>query len=82
MGVKSVPQIFIEFHYTQFEEFLSANLVIKMVKIFVGRLPEDVSKEQLEEMFKEFGEVMDCCVLKGYAFVHMTETDDAKNAIA
>lgn len=33
-------------------------------------------------MFKEFGEVMDCCVLKGYAFIHMTETDDAKNAIA
>ena len=52
-----------------------------MVKIFVGRLPEEATKEELEKMFKEFGEIMDCCVLKGYAFVHMTEVEDAKKAI-
>jgi len=52
-----------------------------MVKIFVGRLPEEATKEELEEMFREFGEIMDCCVLKGYAFVHMTEVEDAKKAI-
>lgn len=52
-----------------------------MVKIFVGRLPEDAVASDLEDLFKEYGEVMDCCVLKGYAFVHMTELEEAKKAI-
>ena len=52
-----------------------------MVKIFVGRLPDDATQPELEELFKEYGEVMDCCVLKGYAFVHMTELEEAKKAI-
>ena len=53
-----------------------------MVKIFVGRLNEEVTKEELEELFKAFGEVTDCSVLKNYGFVHMADLDEAKAAIA
>nr|CAB3265479.1 RNA-binding protein 4 [Phallusia mammillata] len=52
-----------------------------MVKIFVGRLPEDVKKSDLEQLFKEYGEVTDCCVLKNYGFVHMANLEEAKAAI-
>ena len=53
-----------------------------MVKIFVGRLSENVQKSELEELFKGFGEVTDCSVLKNYGFVHMANLDEAKAAIA
>jgi len=52
-----------------------------MVKIFVGRLPEDIKKSELEDLFKEYGEVTDSCVLKNYGFVHMANEDEAKAAI-
>lgn len=53
-----------------------------MVKIFVGRLTEDVQKTEIEDLFKAFGEVTDCSVLKNYGFVHMANLDEAKAAIA
>ncbi|XP_078491796.1 RNA-binding protein 4B-like [Ciona intestinalis] len=53
-----------------------------MVKIFVGRLPEDVKKSELEELFKAYGEITDCSILKNYGFVHMADLNDAKKAIA
>jgi len=52
-----------------------------MVKIFVGRLAESVDKNDLEDIFKEYGEVTDCSVLKNYGFVHMADLDEAKAAI-
>ena len=53
-----------------------------MVKIFVGRLTEEASKNEVEELFRAFGEVTDCSVLKNYGFVHMASLDEAQAAIA
>jgi len=53
-----------------------------MVKIFVGRLTEEVTKSEIEELFKSFGEVTDCSILKNYGFVHMADLEEAKAAIA
>ena len=53
-----------------------------MVKIFVGRLSEDVTKAEIEDLFKAFGEVTDCVTLKNYGFVHMADLEEAKAAIA
>lgn len=52
-----------------------------MVKIFVGRLADSVDKNDLENLFKGYGEVTDCSVLKNYGFVHMADLDEAKAAI-
>ncbi|XP_039260042.2 RNA-binding protein 4.1-like [Styela clava] len=52
-----------------------------MVKIFVGRLVDSVTKEKLESLFSPFGEVLDCVVLKNFAFVHMADKKDAERAI-
>lgn len=52
-----------------------------MVKIFVGRLPESITKERLSDMFGAFGKVVDSHVLKNFGFVHMAVKEEAEEAI-
>ena len=52
-----------------------------MVKIFIGRIPEDMKKGELAKMFAEFGDVIDCSIIKGYGFVHMADKEEAQKAI-
>eukprot|EP00913_Durusdinium_trenchii_P016906 g15894.t1 len=58
------------------------------VKLFVGRLPREVNKTQLEDCFKEFGEVLEVFIIAsqaasgvGCAFVRMASIDAAEEAI-
>ncbi|GAC1387761.1 MAG: RNA-binding protein [Candidatus Saccharimonadales bacterium] len=59
-------------------------------KLFVGGLPYSMSSEDLEELFKEFGEVASATVIidrdtnrsKGFGFVEFSSDDEAKAAIA
>uniref|UniRef100_A0A8C8FLE7 RRM domain-containing protein n=1 Tax=Oncorhynchus tshawytscha TaxID=74940 RepID=A0A8C8FLE7_ONCTS len=48
-----------------------------MVKIFIGNLPNEVEKDELEALFTQHGAVTECAKFKNYAFVHM---DDRKSA--
>ena len=60
------------------------------VKIFVGSIPEDYTAEQLLELFKPYGEVVETFILtdaqsgapKGSGFVKMRTKVDANNAIS
>lgn len=52
-----------------------------MVKIFVGRLAESVTRDQLQKLFEKFGEVSDCDILRDYGFVHMADESHALKAI-
>nr|XP_039256845.1 uncharacterized protein LOC120333481 isoform X1 [Styela clava] len=52
-----------------------------MVKIFVGRLAENVTTEDLQKIFEKFGEVSDCDILRDYGFVHMADENRAREAI-
>eukprot|EP00933_Yihiella_yeosuensis_P051507 TRINITY_DN4945_c2_g1_i1.p1 TRINITY_DN4945_c2_g1~~TRINITY_DN4945_c2_g1_i1.p1 ORF type:complete len:540 (+),score=134.97 TRINITY_DN4945_c2_g1_i1:130-1749(+) len=59
------------------------------VKLFIGRLPREVTKAALTECFAEFGEVMEVFIIAsqaqsgvGCAFVRMKEVEDAEDAIA
>ncbi|CAE7257308.1 FCA [Symbiodinium natans] len=59
------------------------------VKLFVGRLPREVNKTQLEECFHEFGEVLEVFIIAsqaasgvGCAFVRMAQIDAAEEAIS
>ncbi len=58
-------------------------------KIFVGNLPFQLSDIELEDLFKEYGEVSSAKVVvdrrtdrsKGYGFVEMSAEDHAQQAI-
>uniref|UniRef100_A0AAV2KKQ7 RNA-binding protein 14 n=1 Tax=Knipowitschia caucasica TaxID=637954 RepID=A0AAV2KKQ7_KNICA len=49
-----------------------------MVKIFVGNLSTEATQEELKELFEQYGSVMECSIIKNFAFVHM---DDRKAAV-
>lgn len=58
------------------------------MKLFVGRLPREVNKAQLEECFNEYGEVLEVFIIAsqaasgvGCAFVRMASIDAAEEAI-
>lgn len=42
---------------------------LKMVKVFVGRVPPAVTSEKLRELFEKHGSVTECNLVKDYAFV-------------
>jgi len=51
-------------------------------KIFVGKLTDRVTSENLRPLFEEFGVVKECDVLTSYGFVHMSTRDEAEAAIS
>ena len=53
-------------------------------KLYVGNLNYSVTKDELSELFAEFGEVVEVTIIdgKGFGFVEMSETSEAENAMA
>ncbi|XP_063042510.1 RNA-binding protein 14b isoform X2 [Engraulis encrasicolus] len=70
-------------------EFRGRNLVVEesrgrplhSTKVFVGNLSGMCTTEDLQELFQTFGKVLECDKVKGYAFVHMENKEDALKAI-
>ncbi|XP_021333123.2 RNA-binding protein 14b isoform X1 [Danio rerio] len=70
-------------------EFKGRNLVVEesrgrplhSTKVFVGNLSSMCTTEDLQELFQTFGKVLECDKVKGYAFVHMENKEDALQAI-
>ena len=52
-------------------------------KLYVGNLDYSVTKEELSELFAEFGEVVEVTIIdgKGFGFVEMSESSEAENAM-
>ncbi|XP_061566372.1 RNA-binding protein 4.1-like [Cololabis saira] len=51
-------------------------------KLHVGNLGEGVTDDVLRAKFEEFGTVVECDIVKDYAFVHMERMEDAVEAIS
>lgn len=51
------------------------------IKIFVGNVSSAASKEELEELFSQYGNITECSILNNFAFVHMTDEAGATAAI-
>lgn len=51
-------------------------------KIFVGRLADGISSDDIRSLFQKFGAITECDVLTNIAFVHMESEEEAKAAIA
>ena len=50
-------------------------------KLHVSNLGEGVTGDVLRAKFEEFGTVVECDIVKDYAFVHMERVEDAMDAI-
>ncbi|KAJ7307479.1 hypothetical protein JRQ81_009500 [Phrynocephalus forsythii] len=50
-------------------------------KIFVGMLSPECTSQDLRQLFEEFGPVVECSIVKDYAFVHMENEEEARAAI-
>uniref|UniRef100_UPI00398E5326 RNA-binding protein 4B-like n=1 Tax=Pristiophorus japonicus TaxID=55135 RepID=UPI00398E5326 len=53
-----------------------------MVKLFVGKLPPEVRRDEVQPLFEQFGRVSECDLVKDYGFVHMEDVEAAKKAIS
>ena len=51
-------------------------------KLYVGNLSYSVTNKQLEELFTNYGEVLDTKIIdgKGFGFVEMSSSDEAEKA--
>ncbi|XP_073521440.1 RNA-binding protein 14-like isoform X2 [Phyllobates terribilis] len=50
-------------------------------KIFIGNVGTDCDASDLRTLFEKYGNVIECDVVKDYAFVHMEKESDAREAI-
>ncbi|XP_051900879.1 RNA-binding protein 4-like [Pristis pectinata] len=53
-----------------------------VTKVYVGNLAPSCSNQELRAKFEEYGRVVECDIVKDYAFVHMEKEEDAIKAIA
>ena len=53
-------------------------------KLYVDNLDYSVTKEELSELFAEFGEVVEVTIIdgKGFGFVEMSEPAEAESAMS
>ena len=52
-----------------------------MVKIFVGNLSSSTTKEDLHDLFLQYGKIKECDVLRNFGFVHMDDKEAAAEAV-
>ncbi|XP_073461238.1 RNA-binding protein 4B isoform X2 [Aquarana catesbeiana] len=50
-------------------------------KLHVSSLSTDCTGDELREKFEEYGSVLECDIVKDYAFVHMEKAEEALEAI-
>ncbi|XP_044282799.1 RNA-binding protein 4-like [Varanus komodoensis] len=70
-------------------EFYGAHLTVEYAtskirnatKIYVGNVSAKATTSQVRQLFERFGKVVECDIVKNYAFVHMAKEREAMDAI-
>lgn len=70
-------------------EFYGAHLTVEYAtskirnatKIYVGNVSAKATTSQVRQLFERFGRVVECDIVKNYAFVHMAKEREAMDAI-
>ncbi|XP_015266310.1 PREDICTED: RNA-binding protein 4-like [Gekko japonicus] len=70
-------------------EFFGAHLTVEYAtskirnatKIYVGNVSAKATTAQIRQLFERFGKVVECDIVKNYAFVHMAKEREAMDAI-
>jgi RNA-binding protein 4 len=50
-------------------------------KLFIGNLPIGCDQRELYNLFAKYGKVLECDIIKDYAFVHFADPNEAKQAV-
>nr|CAI5858756.1 unnamed protein product [Callosobruchus analis] len=50
-------------------------------KIFVGNLTDNTKAPQIRELFKKYGTVVECDIVRNYGFVHLESSGDVNDAV-
>lgn len=59
----------------------SKSMTKSSTKLHVGKVSPNCTSQELQAKFEEYGTVLECDIIKDYAFVHMERGDDAMAAI-
>ncbi|XP_062904208.1 RNA-binding protein 4-like [Mobula hypostoma] len=59
----------------------SKSMTKSSTKLHVGKVSPNCTSEELQAKFEEYGTVLECDIIKDYAFVHMERGEDAMAAI-
>nr|XP_033812947.1 RNA-binding protein 4B-like isoform X2 [Geotrypetes seraphini] len=59
----------------------SKSKVKASTKLHVGNISSNCTNQELRAKFEEYGPVIECDIVKDYAFVHMERSEDAVDAI-
>lgn len=50
-------------------------------RVYIGRLASDANKRDLEDLFKNYGRILDVTVKTGFGFVEFENKIDAEDAV-
>lgn len=50
-------------------------------RVYIGRLARDANKRDLEDLFKNYGRILDTTVKTGFGFVEFENKVDAEDAV-
>ncbi|XP_006004652.1 RNA-binding protein lark [Latimeria chalumnae] len=70
-----------EFNGSRLTVEFSTTKMRNATKIYVGNIAPEVTTSQIKQLFEKFGKVVECDIVKNYAFVHMTKEREAMDAI-
>uniref|UniRef100_UPI00398ECD3B RNA-binding protein 4B-like n=1 Tax=Pristiophorus japonicus TaxID=55135 RepID=UPI00398ECD3B len=59
----------------------SKSMTKSSTKLHVGKVSSSCTSQELQAKFEEYGPVLECDIIKDYAFVHMERGEDAMEAI-
>ncbi|XP_067830112.1 RNA-binding protein 4B-like [Heptranchias perlo] len=59
----------------------SKSMTKSSTKLHVGKVSSSCTSQELQAKFEEYGTVLECDIIKDYAFVHMERGEDAMEAI-
>ncbi|XP_043533979.1 RNA-binding protein 4B-like [Chiloscyllium punctatum] len=59
----------------------SKSMTKSSTKLHVGKVSPNCTSQELQAKFEEYGTVLECDIIKDYAFVHMERGEDAMAAI-
>nr|XP_033812996.1 RNA-binding protein 4.1-like isoform X5 [Geotrypetes seraphini] len=70
-----------EFHGAHLTVEYATSKIRNATKIYVGNVASSATTAQIKELFERFGKVVECDIVKNYAFVHMAKEREAMDAI-
>ncbi|EPX70762.1 mRNA export factor Srp2 [Schizosaccharomyces octosporus yFS286] len=50
-------------------------------RLFIGRIPPQAVREDVEDFFKGYGQILDCKVMNGFGFIELEDARDARDIV-